>query len=160
MAETDRIEYKREWKDDFLSVICAFGRFASESQIIGSDIIEGNLFQQLESAFEILHKRYLINTFRFEGLHRREQPGYPLEALREVLINALIHRDYNSTAAIQIRIYDTKLMIMNDGLLPDGITIQDLKKHHLSKPRNFLLADVFYKAGFIESWGSGTLKII
>jgi len=49
---------------------------------------------------------------------------------------------------------------MNEGKLPDDLTVEDLKHDHLSKPRNTLLADVFYKSGFIESWGRGTLKII
>ena len=135
------------------------GRFASPSTMISSDIIEGNLFQQLESVFEVLKKKYLINRIHFEGIHRREISPYPLEALREALINALIHRNYHSTAATQIRIYDHSLQIINDGRLPDGMTISDLKKPHLSYPKHVLLADVFYKAGFIESWGSGTLKI-
>ena len=136
------------------------GRFLSETEIIGSDIIEGNLFQQLEGAFEVLRKKYLINRFKMEGIHRRELPDFPLEALREALINALIHRDYNSTAATQIRVYSNKIVIMNDGRLPDELTLEDLKKSHLSIPRNYLLCDIFYKAGMIESWGSGTLKII
>lgn len=72
----------------------------------------------------------------------------------------LSHRDYNSTAATQVRIYNNKLMILNEGGLPEGLSIDSLKKTHLSIPRNILLANVFYKAGFIESWGSGTLKII
>jgi len=49
---------------------------------------------------------------------------------------------------------------MNDGTLPVELSIEDLKVTHLSKPRNTLLADVFYKAGFIESWGRGTLKML
>jgi ATP-dependent DNA helicase RecG len=136
------------------------GRFLSESEIIASDIVEGNLFQQLENSIDILRKKYLLNLFHFEGIHRREKSVYPVEALREALLNALIHRDYTSTASTQIRVYDDKLLIMNAGELPDELTIEDLKKHHLSIPRNALLADVFYKAGFIEIWGSGTLKII
>ncbi|HXH99831.1 MAG TPA: ATP-binding protein [Sphingobacteriaceae bacterium] len=104
-------------------------------------------------------RKYLINRIHFEGIHSRELPVYPIEALREALINALIHRNYNSTAAVQIRIYDQSLQIINDGELPDGMSIDDLRKPHLSHPRQVLLADVFYKAGFIESWGSGTLKI-
>ena len=136
------------------------GRFVSESEIVSSDIIEGNLFEQLENTLEILRKKYLINLFKFEGVHRREKSFYPIEALREALLNAIIHRDYNSNSAIQVRIYDNKLMILNEGSLPEGLSIDSLKKTHLSIPRNILLANVFYKAGFIESWGSGTLKII
>ena len=136
------------------------GRFVSESEIVSSDIIEGNLFEQLENTLEILRKKYLISLFKFEGVHRREKSFYPIEALREALLNAIIHRDYNSNSAIQVRIYDNKLMILNEGSLPEGLSIDSLKKTHLSIPRNILLANVFYKAGFIESWGSGTLKII
>ena len=136
------------------------GRFLSESEIIASDIVEGNLFQQLENSIDILRKKYLLNLFHFEGIHRREKSVYPTEALREALLNALIHRNYSSTASTQIRVYNDKLIIMNAGELPDELTIEDLKKYHVSIPRNALLADVFYKAGFIEIWGSGTLKII
>jgi ATP-dependent DNA helicase RecG len=49
-------------------------------------------------------------------------------------------------------------MVMNKGILPNEISIEDLRHNHFSKPRNILLADVFYKSGFIESWGRGTLK--
>lgn len=68
------------------------GRFVSESEIIASDIVEGNLFEQLENTVDILRKKYLINLFKFEGIHRREKSFYPIEALREALLNALIHR--------------------------------------------------------------------
>jgi predicted HTH transcriptional regulator len=80
--------------------------------------------------------------------------------LREAIFNALIHRDYNTTSSIEIKIYNSSLSIANEGKMPPEITIDDLKREHLSKPRNKLLADIFYKAGFIESWGRGTLKII
>jgi len=79
--------------------------------------------------------------------------------LREAVFNAIIHRDYNTTSAIQIKIYSNRLSISNEGKLPPEITIEDLKREHLSKSRNKLLADIFYKAGLIESWGRGTLKI-
>ena len=65
-----------------------------------------------------------------------------------------------TTSATQIRVYDNRLVIINEGILPDEIKIEDLKIDHLSKPRNTLIAEVFYKAGFIESWGRGTLKIL
>ncbi|WP_026905514.1 ATP-binding protein [Pedobacter glucosidilyticus] len=135
------------------------GRFVSPTEMISSDIITGNLFQQLEDVFEVLQKKYLIHQISYDGIHRREIPAYPLEALREALINALIHRNYHSTAATQVRIYNHYIQIVNDGRLPEGMSISDLKKPHLSYPRHILLADVFYKAGFIESWGNGTLKI-
>ena len=92
-------------------------------------------------------------------MHRVETPEYPFEALREILYNAIIHRKYDHTP-IFISVYDDRMMIWNDGELPKELTIEKLKGKHLSKPRNKLLASVFYKAGFIETWGRGTLKII
>ncbi|MDO9579830.1 MAG: ATP-binding protein [Bacteroidales bacterium] len=102
----------------------------------------------------------MLSPITYEGIHRREKLEYPYQALREAILNAIIHRNYLTTSAIQIRIYHNKLIIMNEGILPDEIKIEDLKRNHLSKPRNTLLADVFYKSGFIESWGRGTLKIV
>ena len=113
-----------------------------------------------EKSLAILKTKYLLSPITYEGIHRRERLEYPYEALREAIFNALIHRDYNTTSAIQIKIYNNSLSIANEGKLPPEITIADLKREHLSKPRNKLLADIFYKAGFIESWGRGTLKIL
>jgi ATP-dependent DNA helicase RecG len=96
-----------------------------------------------------------------EALQRRDIWEYPLEALRELLINALIHRDYTALGDIQIRIYDGRLEIWNPGGLPEGLTLDDLRREgHLSKPRNPLLAQAFYYAGLVERWGTGTTRVI
>jgi len=136
------------------------GRFLSDVDIVTSDIVEGNLFKQLDQTIEILKTKYLLSPISYEGIHRREKLEYPYLALREALLNALIHRNYLSTSAVQIRVYSNKLIIMNEGELPDEIKVEDLFKNHLSKPRNPIIADVFYKSGFIEGWGRGTLKIV
>ena len=144
----------------FPQAVIKIGRFINEADIVSSDIIEGNLIQQAENSLAILKTKYLLSPITYEGAHRRELLEYPYEALREAIFNALIHRDYNTTSGIQIKIYNNSLSIANEGKLPPEITIDDLKREHLSKPGNKLLADIFYKAGFIESWGRGTLKII
>jgi len=136
------------------------GKFLTETDIQSSDIVEGNLFGQITNALEILRSKYLISKIKFEGIHRREILEYPYEALREAIINALIHRNYIGASSIQIRVYSNRLVIMNEGKLPPEVPVEKLKTEHLSKPRNTLLADVFYKAGFIESWGRGTIKIL
>jgi ATP-dependent DNA helicase RecG len=132
----------------------------SDTEIQTTDIIKGNLFAQLESALEILRTKYLISEIKYEGIHRRDILEYPYEALREAIINALIHRDYSGTSQIQIRVYPEKLMIMNEGKLPHEVPVEKLKTSHLSIPRNTLLAEIFYYAGFIELWGHGTIKIV
>lgn len=97
-----------------------------------------------------------------EAIQRREIWDYPLEALREAVINALIHRDYFDTLGhISIRVYDDRLYIWNPGELPAGMAVEDLhRRPHDSRPRNPLLARVFYYAGWIEHWGSGTIRIL
>ncbi|MEA1946524.1 MAG: ATP-binding protein [Thermodesulfobacteriota bacterium] len=136
------------------------GKFLTDTEIQTTDIVEGNLFAQLESTLEILRTKYLVSNIKYEGIHRRDILEYPYEALREAIINALIHRDYSGTSQIQIRVYPDKLMIMNEGKLPPEVPAEKLKTDHLSMPRNKLLAKIFYYAGFIESWGHGTIKIV
>jgi len=140
--------------------VVRIGKFVSDTEIQTTDIVKGNLFAQLESTLEILRTKYLLSKIRYEGIHRRDILEYPYEALREAIINALIHRDYSGTSQIQIRVYPDKLMIMNEGKLPPEVPVEKLKTNHLSIPRNTLLAEIFYYAGFIESWGHGTIKIV
>jgi ATP-dependent DNA helicase RecG len=142
------------------SAYLRIGKFLTDTDILTTDIVKGNLFEQLETTLEILRTKYLLSYIKFEGIHRREILEYPYEALREVILNALIHRNYLGTSNIQIRVYDDRIIFMNEGKLPPEVPIEKLKTNHLSKPGNPLVADVFYKARFIESWGRGTLKIV
>lgn len=84
---------------------------------------------------------------------------YPLNAIREAIINAICHRDYTSDAHSQIRLYDNRLEIWNAGKLPAALSPEILLKEHDSIPRNRKIADAFYHAGLIERWGSGTLRM-
>jgi ATP-dependent DNA helicase RecG len=136
------------------------GKFLTDTDIQSTDIITGNIFKQLENTLETLRSKYLLSNISFEGIRRRDRLEYPYEALREAIINALIHRDYNGFSQIMIKIYADKMIIMNEGGLPPEVPAETLKKNHLSKPRNKLLADVLYFAGYIESWGRGTIKIV
>lgn len=84
---------------------------------------------------------------------------YPVAAMREMILNALVHRNYMG-APIQIRVYDDKISIWNEGFLPEGLTLEALKRSHSSRPRNPIIADVAFKGGLIDAWGRGTIKII
>jgi ATP-dependent DNA helicase RecG len=90
---------------------------------------------------------------------RVEKGEYPVAAIREMLLNALVHRTYMGSM-IQLRVYDNKLTLWNEGNLPEGMELESLKRHHISRPRNPIIADICFKAGYIDSWGRGTLKII
>ena len=151
--------FGKDPKRYFTSAFVQVGRFISDSEVISTDVIEGNLFDQVEKTMEVLRIKYLENRFYYEGIYRKEDLIYPEEALREAVINAVIHRDYIGPH-IQLKIYNNTLHLWNIGKLSNEITFAQLRKIHSSYPRNELLADIFFKAGFIESWGRGTLKII
>lgn len=144
----------------FIQAYIKIGKFVSEAEVVITDEIGGNLFEQVEKTMEILQTKYLRRISKFEGIRRRDVLEYPEDALREAIINAVIHRDYLGTSAIQIRVYDDKLVIINEGKLPPEVPVEKLKEEHVSKPRNPLLARIFYFAGLIEAWGRGTIKIV
>ena len=131
------------------------GRFGrSHSDLLFQDIVEGNILDMADSVMEILNRKYLIRPISYQGLLRKEPLEYPEQALKEAILNAIIHKDYHSTT-IFLRIYDSQLEIWNPGKLPDSLTIDQLKRKHNSIPRNRLIADVFFMAGYIEAWGRG-----
>ena len=88
----------------------------------------------------MLNAKFLKHPIDFQGLQRFERVEYPVDAVREMILNALVHRNYLG-AQTQLRLDDHSLSIWNDGALPDGITEADLKRPHASKPRNPLIAD-------------------
>ncbi|NIA12377.1 MAG: AAA family ATPase [Nitrospiraceae bacterium] len=136
------------------------------TEILDSHDYKGTLWEQLESAMErfrqVLKVRFDIKVEEptLEGLQRKEVWEYPLEALREALINALIHRDYTVPADIQIQIHEDRLEVWNAGELPPPLKPEDLRGPHRSVLRNPLIAQAFYFAGLIERWGTGTIRII
>lgn len=107
----------------------------------------------------LLRSKYLKTPIRYEGLHRIEDLEIPEPAMRELIYNAIVHRDYKGTD-IQMKVYDDHIWLWNEGELPAGYSTEALLKEHLSIPRNKLIANVFYKAGFIENWGRGFDKVI
>jgi ATP-dependent DNA helicase RecG len=136
------------------------GRFgADDTDLIFQEIEEGNLLNLSQAVLEQLLHKFLIRNVSFEGLHRRETPEYPIMALREVILNALVHRNYMG-APTQIRIYNDKITFWNDGKLPEELTLESLKKPHASKPRNPIIAEVCFKGNLIDAWGRGTIKVI
>jgi ATP-dependent DNA helicase RecG len=136
------------------------GRFEDDDFTIRfQEVEEGNIIQILDKVLRTLDHKFLIRHISFEGMNRIETLEYPIVALREILLNALIHRNYMG-APTQIRVYDNKLYVWNHGTLPDGITLDKLTQFHSSYPRNPILAEACFRGGYIDSWGSGIMKII
>jgi ATP-dependent DNA helicase RecG len=136
------------------------GRFGKDdTDIKFQETEEGNLIVLLQAVLNQLNHKFLTRPIEFEGMHRIEKGEYPVPAIREMLLNALVHRNYMG-APIQIRVYDDKISIWNEGSLPNGLTLDALKRSHSSRPRNPIIADVSFKGGYIDSWGRGTIKIL
>jgi ATP-dependent DNA helicase RecG len=144
----------------FTTAFIKIGKFGdSGSELLSQDVIEGNVFEQADVVLEILDKKYFQKSISYKGLQRIETTEYPYPAIREILLNAIAHRVYQTTP-ITVRIYGDRLEIWNLGTLPKELSAEDLKQAHGSYPRNPLIAQVFYKGGLIESWGRGTIKIL
>lgn len=136
------------------------GFFESDSDLRFQDEIHGNLFEQIEKTTELLFTKYIKALISYEGLNRVETYEYPKEAIREALLNAVAHKDYLGGIPIQISVYNDKLMIWNEGQLPENWTVKNLLEKHASRPYNPDIANALFRSGYIESWGRGTIKII
>jgi ATP-dependent DNA helicase RecG len=144
----------------FINAFVKIGRFGqSDDDLRFQEVVEGNTFQLADKVIEVLDRKFFVSPISYKGLQRVESWEYPYEAIREVILNAIVHRDYMG-APIQISVYDDKLIVWNEGSLPEDLTFEDLKKKHSSRPHNPILASAFFKGGLIEAWGRGTIKII
>lgn len=144
-----------------LTATFRIGRFGKASHdLLFQDIVETNLFEMPDKVMEILKGKYLIRPISYQGLERMEPLEYPESALREAILNAIIHKEYSAGTWIYLRVRDDRLTLWNPGPLPEELTIEQLKTDHSSHPRNEHIASVFFLAGYIENWGRGTNKII
>ncbi len=133
-----------------------------KTEFLDNRQLHGHAFQILDEAMHfILRNIPIAGRIESGKLERQDTPLYPPLALREALVNALCHRDYAIPGgAVNVAIYDDCLEVISTGLLPAGITVADLKRKHISVPRNPLVAGAFYRRGLIEQWGRGTQKIV
>ena len=138
-----------------MSAAFRIGRFGnSEADLIIQDNIVCPLVMMPNRVMETLKTKYLVLPIHFEGLYRKEPLEIPEDALREMLCNSIVHKDYTGTF-IQMKVYGDRITLWNGGALPPQYTVETLMTDHESHPRNKLIANVFYLAGFIESWGRG-----
>jgi len=133
--------------------------FADRDNTVFRDSREfgGSIFDQLDNTYAYLS---LCNktAASFDGLLRRESADYPNEALREALLNALVHRDYGFSGSIIINVNDSEMEFISIGGLLPGLSPDDIRSG-ISQPRNKRLAEVFYRLRLIESYGTGIRRI-
>jgi ATP-dependent DNA helicase RecG len=136
------------------------GYFQSDDDLKFQDEIHGNLFAQIEKAMDLLFTKYIKAEISYDGINRVEKFEYPIEAVREALLNAIAHKDYSGSVPIQISVYSDKIIFWNEGQLPENWTVKTLLEKHASRPYNPDIANALFRSGYIESWGRGTIKII
>ena len=142
-----------------LGAFLKIGYFENDADLLYQDEIHGSLLEQVDKAIELIYLKYMRAKISYEGIQRIERYFVPEAALREALLNAVCHKQYQSGVPIQISVYEDRLYVANVGSLPEDWTLEKLMNKHTSKPYNPNIAYVFYLAGFIESWGRGVEKI-
>lgn len=142
-----------------LGAYVKIGFFETDADLLYQDEIHGSILEQIDKIVELVYLKYMKAKISYEGMQRIERYFVPEAALREALLNALCHKQYQSGVPIQISVYEDRLYIANCGCLPENWTLENLMRKHASSPYNPNIAHVFYLAGFIESWGRGIEKI-
>jgi len=136
------------------------GRFKDSVTIIDIIDINTNIFDQVELVLDGIRK-HLMTEFIITGeAQRTVKYDYPLEAIREVVINMIVHRDYRDSGNSIIKIFDDRIEFFNPGKLYDDITVEKLQRgNYSSRIRNRAIANAFKEAGIIEKYGSGIQRI-
>ncbi|MDO8772577.1 MAG: putative DNA binding domain-containing protein [Burkholderiaceae bacterium] len=136
------------------------GRFKTPSMIIDDRQFTDTLFEVVEQSMTFIVSHISV-AFEFDGsIQRKERFAYPLPALREALLNAVVHRSYTDPSDIQIKIFDDQITIFSPGTFYGGISIADIQAdNYRSSLRNKLVAEGFYLTNAIEKYGSGFIRI-
>jgi len=147
-------------KPIFYEIRLARFRGNDKNYFIDNQQAFGNFFELLDAGMGFFFK-HLSLSGEIKGIMREEHLDVPVKALREALINALCHRDYDiHQCSIGIAIYDDRIEIESPGRLPHQLTPKTIKRIHKSFPRNEVLANVLYQTTYLERWGSGVKRII
>ena len=137
------------------------GRFKTPSMIIDDKLINGNLYDVIDESMQFItgHIKFAFEITG-ETTQRIEIPEYPLDGIRELLLNSLVHRNYQSPIDIQIKIFDKSISFFNPSGLYGNLTIEDLKTDsYQASTRNKLVAEALYLTNDIEKYGSGFVRI-
>jgi len=137
------------------TLTCALFQGTTKTKVLDQKVFDGTILSNYQNA--ILYLQAHLNTEYIIGIEREEKLELPVAVLREALINALVHRDYRSTANVQVYIFSDRVEIVNPGGLVGGLTLKDLGKR--SAPRNPLLFGILYRMELVEHIGSGLKRI-
>ncbi|NMB80948.1 MAG: winged helix-turn-helix transcriptional regulator [Ignavibacteria bacterium] len=141
-----------------LKLLCSVFATTSTSNILDQKEFEGDLFYLIREAEKYILKNIHIGM-ELNGLYRKDLPEINSEAIREVVINAFLHRDYFDPDFVSVNIFKDRIEIRNPGTLFGGLSINDIVTRNISRRRNELIADILSRAHFVERKGRGIALI-
>jgi ATP-dependent DNA helicase RecG len=145
---------------DSLSTTIELGRFQNPITIKDTARTQSDIITQVEDVMSFVKKHMNLALIITGEIQNTQKWQYPLEAIREIILNMIIHRDYRANADSVVKIFDDKIEFYNPGKLPDVITVQNLiENNYKSTPRNKSIAEFFKNPGWIEKYGSGIERI-
>ncbi len=147
-------------RGDVFKATIELGRFSTLTLIKDALTLRTDLFSETEAIFDFV-KKHINKAYIITGKPQREERWqYPMDAIREIIINMVVHRDYMHYGDSSVKIYDNNIEFFNPGCLPGSITIEQLiQGNYVSQIRNKKLAAMFKEAGLIEKYGSGIKRI-
>ena len=128
--------------------------------LLFEDVVRGDLFTQVDVTMDLLYTKYTRGLISYDGIYRVETFPVPRSAMREAVINAVVHRDYANHAPIRIRVRDDRISIRNAARLTPGWSAEVLAGERSSRPHNPAIAHAFLRAGLIEAWGLGIRRMM
>jgi len=136
------------------------GRFKTPTDIIDSISLNSDVLSEIDALMLFVRKHLMVEYIIMGNPQREERYDYPLDAIREIILNMIVHRDYRDSSDSVIKIFDDRIEFFNPGELYDDLTIEQLtSNHYQSKTRNKLIALMFKECGLIEKYGSGISRI-
>ncbi len=141
----------------FIKIQCALFKGTERVVFIDKKEFDGPLYKQVEDSYQFVLKHIHLSA-NIEGLIRKENYEIPTEALREAIVNAVVHRNLLDKSCIQVAVYDDRVEITSPGMLYGGLTIEQIKEGG-SKIRNRCIAEIFSRMRIIENWGTGIKRM-
>ena len=165
LTEAAQVLYGTKFLNDHPQCLLKMGRFRGTKitgQIVDNKQEHMNAFAMVREGMAFLERTMPLGARFPKGtIFREDRYPVPAEALREILLNAVMHRDYsNYSGYVAIVVFDDRIEIQSYGRLPAGVTLKQLSGPHLSKPTNPLIAETFHRTGAVEKWGQGTNRVI
>ncbi|MDR2465939.1 MAG: putative DNA binding domain-containing protein [Prevotellaceae bacterium] len=137
------------------------GRFKSPTKVIDSVSIHSDLFSEVEELMAFIRKHLMTEYIITGNLRREERFDYSEEAIREIVLNMIVHRNYQDSGDSIVKIFDDRIEFFNPGRLMDNLTVDKLlSDDYTPKARNILIGSMFKETGLVEKYGLGIKRII